>query len=60
MDDRTRNPTLKRGRPITRRIEIHATADQIANAIFAAANTPDPSKRITKRQKVKSAQKVGG
>ena len=41
----------KRGRPINRSIEIHATAEQIAKAIFAAAKPPDPSKRIGKHQK---------
>lgn len=43
------NRKKKRGRPITRRIEIHATAEQIAKAIFAAAKPPDPSLRTTKR-----------
>ena len=45
--------TMKRkpGRPITRRIEIHATAEQIAKAIFLAAKPPDPSRRIVKRPK---------
>ena len=42
----------KRGRPITRRIEIHATAEQIAKAIFAAAKPPDPSKRIPRKRRV--------
>ena len=41
----------KAGRPITRKVEIHATAEQIAKAIFAAAKQPDPSKRIVKRRK---------
>ena len=41
----------KRGRPITRRIEIQATAEQIAKAIFRAAKPPDPSKRIVKSPK---------
>ena len=41
----------KKGRPITRRIEIHATAEQIAKAIFRNAKPPDPSKRIIKRPK---------
>ena len=41
----------KRGRPITRRIEIHATAEQIAKAIFRNAKPPDPSKRIIKKPK---------
>ena len=42
--------SIKRGRPITRKIEIHATAEEIARAMFAAAKPPDPSKRIkTKR-----------
>ena len=45
-----KNP--KRGRPIVRRIEIRATAEQIAKSIFANAKTPDPSKRIVKRPKV--------
>lgn len=44
----------KRSRPITRRIEIHATVEQIAKAIFAAAKPPDPSKRIVKKRKVKN------
>ena len=41
----------KRGRPITRKIEINATAEQIAKAIFRNARTPDPSKRIIKKPK---------
>ncbi len=41
----------KLGRPITRRVEIDATAKQIAQAIFAAARQPDSSKRIVKRRK---------
>ncbi|MCY4585575.1 MAG: hypothetical protein OXB98_06000 [Bryobacterales bacterium] len=44
----------KRGRPITRRIDINATAEQIAKAIFRAAKPPDPSKRIPRTRKVKS------
>ena len=47
-----KEPKAKRGpgRPITRKIEIHATAEEIARAMFAAAKPPDPSKRIkTKR-----------
>ena len=39
----------KRGRPITRKVEIHATAEEIAKAMFAAVDPPDPSKRIVKR-----------
>ena len=39
----------KLGRPITRKVEIHATAEEIAKAMFAAADLPDPSKRIVKR-----------
>ena len=39
----------KRGRPITRKVEIHATAEEIARAMFAAADPPDPSKRTVKR-----------
>ncbi len=39
----------KRGRPITRKVEIHATAEEIAKAMFVAAKPPDPSKRIVKR-----------
>ena len=41
----------KRGRPVTRKIEIHATAEEIAKAIFAAAKPPDPTLRIAKRPK---------
>ena len=42
-------PKPKRGRPITRKIEIHASAEQIAKAIFKNAKPPDPSKRIIKK-----------
>ena len=45
----TREEKPKRGRPITRKVEIHATAEEIAKAMFAAADPPDPSKRIVKR-----------
>ena len=45
-------PAKKRGRPITRTVEIHATAEQIAKAIFAAAKPPDPSTRIPRKRKV--------
>ena len=45
------NTIRPRGRPITRKVEIQATAKQIAQAIFAAAKQPDPSKRIVKRSK---------
>ena len=38
-----------RGRPITRRVEIHASAEQIAKAIFKNAKPSDPSKRIIKK-----------
>ena len=46
-DKGNRHP--KRGRPITRKIEIHATAEQIAKAIFRNATPPDPSLRVVKR-----------
>ena len=39
----------KRGRPITRRVEIHASAEQIAKAIFRNAKPTDPSRRIVKK-----------
>ena len=42
----------KSSRPITRKIEIHATAEQIAKAIFSAAKPPDPSKRIKRKRSV--------
>ena len=42
-------PNPKPGRPITRRVEIHATAEQIAKAIFKNAKRPDPSKHIVKK-----------
>ena len=42
-------PNAKRGHPITRKVEIHATAEQIARAIFKNAKPPDPSKRIVKK-----------
>ena len=38
-----------KGRPITRKVKIHATAEQIAKAIFAAATPPDPNKRIIRK-----------
>ncbi len=42
----------KRGRPITRKIESHATSEKIDKAIFAAAKPPDPCKRIPRKRKV--------
>ena len=45
----TKDNKPKRGRPITRKVEIHATAEGIAKAMFAAAKPPDPSKRVVKR-----------
>ncbi len=43
-------PTKRpRGRPITRRVAIHASAEQIAKALFRNAKPPDPSKRIIKK-----------
>ena len=39
-----------RGRPITRRIEIHATAEQIAKSIFWNAKPPDPSSASSEAQ----------
>ena len=41
-------PKKKLGRPITRRIKIRATAEQIAKAIFRNAKPTDPSKRTIK------------
>ena len=46
----------KRGRPITRKVEIHATAEEIAMAIFAAAKPPDPSLQIVKRPRPEKAR----
>ena len=51
MKDSKEPKKPKRGRPITRRIEIDATAEEIVEAIFAAAKPPDPSLQITKRPK---------
>lgn len=42
-------PRPKRGRPITRKVEIHATAEEIAKAIFRNAKPPDPTLRVVKR-----------
>ena len=42
----------KAGRPIIRKIEIDATAEEIARAIFAAAKPPDPSRRIPTKRKI--------
>ena len=46
----SQNRKPKRGRPITRKIEIHATAEEIARAMFAAAKPPNPSKRTKKKR----------
>ena len=46
---KTRHPP---GRPIARKVETHATASEIARAIFAAEKPSDPSKRIVKRPNV--------
>ena len=48
-DKKDSKPSQQRGRPITRKVEIHATAEEIAKAMFAAAKPPDPSKRTVKR-----------
>ena len=48
-------PAGNPGRPITRTVEIHATAEQIAKAIFAAAKPPDPSTRIPRKRRVSDA-----
>ena len=39
-------PKNKGGRPITRIVRIDATAEEIAQRLFANAKTPDPSIRI--------------
>ena len=52
MKPESTSPSPKGGRPITRRIEIDATAEQIAKAIFAAAKPPDPSLRIPRTRRV--------
>ncbi len=54
MKNKSSEAKPKRGRPITRKIEIDATAEQIARAIFAAAKPPDPSRRIPKTRRVSS------
>ena len=41
--------TEARARMSNHGIELHATAEQIAKAMFAAAKPLDPSKRIVKR-----------
>ena len=38
-----------RGRPVTRQINLDATPEQVARAIFSAVKKPDPSLRIRKR-----------
>ena len=43
--DRPKKP----GRPITRKVKIDDTAEEIARSIFRAAKTPDPSKRQIKQ-----------
>lgn len=52
---KTDKPQL--GRPITRKVEIHGTAEEIAKAIFAAAKPPDPSKHIAKRPRPRQTEK---
>ena len=37
------------GRPITRKVKIDDTAEEIARSIFRAAKPPDPSKRQIKQ-----------
>ena len=42
----------KLGRPVTRRIKLDATPEEVAQAMFAAAkaeNPPDPKRRIYNR-----------
>ena len=50
MKKRLQRPTKpKLGRPITRRIKLDATPEEVAHAMFAAAkaeNPPDPKRRI--------------
>ena len=50
MKKRLQRPTKpKLGRPITRRIKLDATPEEVAQAMFAAAkaeNPPDPKRRI--------------
>ena len=36
----------KVGRPVTREIELDATPERVARAMFAAVKPPDPAKRI--------------
>ena len=36
----------RRGRPVTQRIKLDATPEQVARAMFAAVKPPDPSKRV--------------
>ena len=40
------SPKRKRGRPETRVMSIDATPERIAQAMFAAVEPPDPSKRL--------------
>ena len=54
---KSQNRKPKRGRPITRKIEIHATAEEIARAMFAAAKPPDPSKRAKSSTAIESTER---
>ena len=42
----------KGGHPVKRKIQIDATAEEIAKAIFAAVRPPDSSKRTPKTRRV--------
>ena len=50
MKEKSKPEKRKRGRPETRVVNIDATPEEIAKAMFAAAKPPDPSKRITPKK----------
>lgn len=43
----------QRGRPETRVLKINATPEEIARAIFSAAEPPDPTRRIKTEARAK-------
>lgn len=40
-----------RGRPVTRTIKLDATPERVAQALFSAVKSPDPSLRKSKRRR---------
>ena len=41
-----KNVQKRRGRPVTREIKLDAVPEEVARAMFAAVEPPNPNKRI--------------